>query len=909
MSTAAITGLQTAQKQIQIESNNIGNTNTVGFKKFDSYLSALPPTSGVISSSSVNAAKPGNIVQDDSDLSLSIESNNAAMFILKAKEGEQGFSYISSSSFETDPNNGNIDHAKIYDLVGVPYDFNGSGNLPDIQDSNNWTPMKVRDLTMEAKASSKVDLEYVLNANAPSSQGGQSILGPISGPNAALALKDLLIPDTSDFVQGSSFNLQLITKQDNKDEIKSVKCVFGGMAQSRAMSDTTTELSSLPSNYEFNVNGVTITALELGGTTATVRPVTAEINSANVGDGIVVNGVRFVKGTANGVNSDGTEVTLASANNNHFASDINLVINAITNATITFSAGTGIGLPDSVIDKLGRNTNRFTSGITGGNTLTINRVGPISYNVGVIAGTMSIANGGTPITTPGASFDVSRTGGVNNPTFLNNLATKLNTAGIRANVVPDTIAATSSILLSPSNANANLKFDGKIADFLDVDSTEAFITSKNDNSFRFASMKELSDKLKILGLKSISTNNVNQIFVKADQNQSVSTSTKPGDNLLNSLGLVEGSWTSDYNPYNSKKNLAGGGSIPDAIAETNLYDAQGMQHSIKYGFKKISSSEWIIETYLDNKDILTDRGDDGLIQTTRVIFDNEGKNPSYSNIYSPYETKVANIRNPFGDISTANRLGHTIANNDTLVIDGQIFTYNATPGAGQFNNLATLASQINANPNLANTVKAKVIQLDDGNFQLRLDRFTAAAVNISGKVASFLNYGTPADNLPTVLDDVTIDWSNGVKDSILGTSIKSLLQTANNNKGLISADGNKRGNIINTEIDVEGNVIGKFDNNESAKLYKILTATFKNINGIQLSDNNTYLETSASGKAIVGVVGDNGVKAIKSHSLEQSNVDMATSLTNLTISSQRYQGCAKALKTQNSLTEYLLSQM
>lgn len=105
-----------------------------------------------------------------------------------------------------------------------------------------------------------------------------------------------------------------------------------------------------------------------------------------------------------------------------------------------------------------------------------------------------------------------------------------------------------------------------------------------------------------------------------------------------------------------------------------------------------------------------------------------------------------------------------------------------------------------------------------------------------------------------------------------------------------------------TEVAVAGNgdITGVIDG-ESMVFGQIVLAGFSNPEGLQRNENNLFVPTANSGEPQVGqpgspTAGNQVLGTIRGHSLEQSNVDLPTSMTNLIQVQRAYQVSARLVQ-------------
>lgn len=123
-------------------------------------------------------------------------------------------------------------------------------------------------------------------------------------------------------------------------------------------------------------------------------------------------------------------------------------------------------------------------------------------------------------------------------------------------------------------------------------------------------------------------------------------------------------------------------------------------------------------------------------------------------------------------------------------------------------------------------------------------------------------------------------------------------------------DGYKPGTLQKgaeaVRIDQYGNIIGTFDNGQTQVLATVAVGSVTNDSGLEEIGGNLLRITGNSGDLTVGLGGTGGRGNIKSASLEMSNADLSTSLTNLIIIQRGYQANSKTITTSDQLLNTLL---
>ena len=164
--------------------------------------------------------------------------------------------------------------------------------------------------------------------------------------------------------------------------------------------------------------------------------------------------------------------------------------------------------------------------------------------------------------------------------------------------------------------------------------------------------------------------------------------------------------------------------------------------------------------------------------------------------------------------------------------------------------------------------------------------------------------GTPSD-----LDNLTIPFD--VKGQPITSTFKlnwnKIDMYGDSFNGDITTNGKKEGALMNTSIDKKGNLTGHYSNGDDKLLAAIPLAMFKDPAELQNEFGTVFSSTGASGPATLSIAGTNGAGTMVSGSLEGSNVDEATSMTDLMKQQRFYSFNAKAYGIMNGMEDVLLS--
>ncbi|MEI2417599.1 flagellar hook-basal body complex protein [Orrella sp. JC864] len=122
----------------------------------------------------------------------------------------------------------------------------------------------------------------------------------------------------------------------------------------------------------------------------------------------------------------------------------------------------------------------------------------------------------------------------------------------------------------------------------------------------------------------------------------------------------------------------------------------------------------------------------------------------------------------------------------------------------------------------------------------------------------------------------------------------------------VTPDGYPTGEFASVSIDADGTLMANYTNGEQMAFGTVVLANFNNLQGLQPVGSNAWIETSASGQAILGQPGTNGLAQLRGQALEESNVDMSQELVNMIIAQRAYQANAQTIRTQDQVLQTLM---
>ncbi len=481
------------------------------------------------------------------------------------------------------------------------------------------------------------------------------------------------------------------------------------------------------------------------------------------------------------------------------------------------------------------------------------------------------------------------------------IASKLiQTGQVRAQVQSD--GTNSQLIVSPISADNSLTVSGTGALYTNLN-IASIAANTQSTAKRYASMDELGQILAQFGSIDNTQGNNSLLFESSTNSEINLFNTQ--DAPLAALGLDLGTLPTNYNPYDSQNNIAGGQVQPSVTTNFPVYNAAG-KHGFTMAGKKINANTWIFETYTTEPGTLANQRADGLVQVSQVEF--IGASSISISSYSP-------------PLKSSKSLPTTVTTSSiTINCDGTdiIITIPTTTSLSLSNIVAAINADTTLNPVGSPAMQASIVQNSDtpsysillkpvGNHMIKV-------VPSTGDIGGALGFDSTTAALPTIKDPLVLQWLQINQQSLAPSTISFNTTnftevSVNANTGTISSDGRLAGALRSISSDTAGNIYGNFDNNYSPiPIYQIQLAMFINPEGLTLSNNGVYTNDNdiATGQEQLVPPGTLGSGWLMGQNLEMSNVDMAESLTNLTQASQNYAANAKAWQTENEMSQTLL---
>ncbi len=123
----------------------------------------------------------------------------------------------------------------------------------------------------------------------------------------------------------------------------------------------------------------------------------------------------------------------------------------------------------------------------------------------------------------------------------------------------------------------------------------------------------------------------------------------------------------------------------------------------------------------------------------------------------------------------------------------------------------------------------------------------------------------------------------------------------------VTVNGNAPSSISDVQIDNDGTVYAAYANGSRVAVYRIPLATVPSPDNLHAAPGDAYSITNESGDLQIGFPTEGGRGKLVAGALEQSNVDMASELTDMIVAQRDYTANSKIVQTSSDLLDVLMS--
>ncbi len=271
-------------------------------------------------------------------------------------------------------------------------------------------------------------------------------------------------------------------------------------------------------------------------------------------------------------------------------------------------------------------------------------------------------------------------------------------------------------------------------------------------------------------------------------------------------------------------------------------------------------------------------GDDGVTHEVQLYLDGA---PSTADSNYVYEFLLASVPE---DATTA-------LSGDGLLMSGTL-TFNS---GGQLQDMMAYTPATAGSQQLADWTPAA---LSGG-----LPQMTVDGQNVT------LNFGVSQSgdtwtNAPATAAEVGTDGSklggmtNPATSSDASTAYNGAFTTRQ-----ITQDGYPEGWLTDLNIESDGTIVADYSNNQRKDWYQLPICNFTSEDGLRREGGNLFSQAPEAGELFMGVAGSSNFGTVQAFSLESSNVDLATEMTNMIITQRGFQANSKVVSTADALLQ------
>ncbi len=925
-----VSGLNTQGQKIGIISDNISNVNTVGYKKAEASFQTLVVTQPGASTYSPGGARAtarysidnqGLLSSTSSPTDIAISGNGFFVVNTDADAGGRSL-YTRAGSFRQDET-GNFRNAAGYYLMAWPLDNGGlkpgePGNLNSAASSTLESLQVVNVESAQGVASATTDIALGMNLDASEDvylgAGATITMDQFSANNYGISADDIIVPDETSATP-PSFGLAVTNGIARGDRITlatgnglQYDYQYGGFALGRQvttsgtgnMGDGAVDLSATSFGAgELTTDGLT-------NTVTVTLPVTLASLGYATGDVIDLNGVTLAA----------ADIPLSEINTTH-------VITATGANTFTFSVTTVSSVATANLASGSHTERLFTGNILDAATATqafFQSTSLAGFTTAARSFTIATPSVGTATFTYTSGSPSASSGQFNN---LTNLADAIdNVVGLTARVVDGRLVvgaedANESVTFANVDATGSGALKG-IDWVSELDVADVAVGSR-----RFSTMQGLNDLVNgDEGVSAILTDPLGDTTLSLHVDDPLDT-LQITDYVSTPQALAAASVTTPGGPAGPQVvtiTLAGHGlSVGDNIDLSNMSVFQGFTSSELNGVHTVTNV-----TGANTFEITITSS--GVIAAGAGNTDGEIANTNRGSLLAEFGL-VDSLQ---GTVATP----AVYVQGDTGVLGPE---YDSSGVTG--NNMASgdITSQFSRTVRIYDTlgeghdIRYSYIKIADNEWACEVYAVNEEEVNSSlsdGQIAvgtiTFNGDGTLRQVSTSLTNNVAVNWTNGALPSEIdmnfgtaglpsGTTgalqigdTDGMTQFASDyNVAFVNQNGAPVGELVGVSIDESGFVIVSYSNGESKSLFQIPIADFVNANGLQPESGNVYSQTQESGELNLRDAGTNGTGDVVSSSLEQSNVDLASELTDMIVAQRAYQANTRVISTADELLDKL----
>jgi flagellar hook protein FlgE len=247
---------------------------------------------------------------------------------------------------------------------------------------------------------------------------------------------------------------------------------------------------------------------------------------------------------------------------------------------------------------------------------------------------------------------------------------------------------------------------------------------------------------------------------------------------------------------------------------------------------------------------------------------------------------------------------------------------------------ATASANLNVDATISTggtdyTSKTSIVTYDNVGSEVTLDVYMFKTADNTWDIQVYNNADSTNDTFPyssaaLATDTFTFDVSStglgklatasptSLSLTIPGGSaftldLSSMTQVASDFSFTATVDGNAPSAVDSVEIDTDGILYMVYENGTREAAYQIPLATCASPDNMTVETGNVYSISMDSGNVQISLAGTGGLGTIKSESLEASNADLGTELTNMIEAQRGFTANSKVFQTGSDLLDVLVN--
>ncbi len=166
---------------------------------------------------------------------------------------------------------------------------------------------------------------------------------------------------------------------------------------------------------------------------------------------------------------------------------------------------------------------------------------------------------------------------------------------------------------------------------------------------------------------------------------------------------------------------------------------------------------------------------------------------------------------------------------------------------------------------------------------------------------------TPA-TVPPFSVAIPVTLTNGAAAQTVAISYTGTTQYgATSGVNAQTQNGFSSGELTQFSAGANGIITGTYSNGQTQTLGQVVLDDFVNPSGLQSAGNNQWYASATSGVPIIGTPGSGSLGTLQSDSVENSTTDLTNELVNMIVAQQNYQANAQTIKTEDQITQTLVT--